>query len=277
MRTIVVSGGTSGIGEALASTYLDRGDQVIVIGPDPAKGKRFLDGAGDRAFFIRADLSLVSENRRVIDEIRARFATVDVLVLCARYFRSFRTVTTEGLEHNFALYYLSRFLLGYGLVAAMETATAPVVMNVAGPGMSAGSIHWDDLGLEHGYDGWSAMLQGGKLNDLLGVSFGNRGYRARYVLLFPDGTRTGLAGEFDAPTAAQVAEMKRHGQPVERVIPPITALIDAPPREPLTAVVRGRRIGLALPSFDGAAATRLDALTRDLLRQHRPDADRTGR
>jgi hypothetical protein len=270
MKTIVVSGGTSGIGNALASTYLARGDKVVVIGPDPAKGKRFLDGAGDRAFFIRADLSLVSENRRVIGEIAARFATVDALVLCARYFRSFRTVTAEGFEHNFALYYLSRFLLGYGLVELMETAEAPVIMNLAGPGLSAGSIQWDDLGMERGYDGWSAMFQGGKLNDLLGVSFGNHGYRTRYVLLFPTGTRTGLAGEFDAPTAAQVAEMKRHGQPVERVVPPITALIDDPPGDPLTAVVEGRRIGLAPPSFDRDAAARLDILTRDLLRQQRP-------
>jgi short subunit dehydrogenase len=272
MKTIVVSGGTSGIGTALASTYLARGDQVVVIGPDAEKGKRFLDGAGDRAHFIRADLSLVSENRRVIDEIAVRFATVDALVLSARYFRSFRNVTAEGFEHNFALYYLSRFLLGYGLVDRLETAEAPVIMNLAGPGLSAGSIQWDDLGLERGYDGWSAMFQGGKLNDLLGVSFGNRGYRTRYVLLFPSGTRTGLAGEFDATTAAQVAEMKRHGQPVERVIPPITALIDAPPREPLTAVVEGRRIGLALPSFDRDAAARLDTLTRALLRSEGPSA-----
>jgi NAD(P)-dependent dehydrogenase (short-subunit alcohol dehydrogenase family) len=266
MKTIIVTGGTSGIGRALASTYLARGEQVVCVGPDPAKGKRFLDGGGDRAFFIRADLSLVSENRRVIDEIAARFGTVDALVLCARYFRSFRTVTVEGFEYNFALYYLSRFLLGYGLAELMETADAPVVMNLAGPGSSAGSIQWDDLQMESGYDGWSAMFQGGKLNDLLGVSFGDHGYRTRYVLLFPTGTRTGLAGEFDAPTAAQVAEMKRHGQPVERVIPPITALIDAPPGEPLTAVVEGRRIGLTLPSFDRAAAARLDTLTRALLR-----------
>ncbi|MGP4016017.1 SDR family NAD(P)-dependent oxidoreductase [Saccharopolyspora sp. 5N708] len=202
MRTIVVSGGTSGIGEALAHTYLDRGDKVTVIGPDPAKGKRFLDaaeraGAGGRAFFMRADLSLISENRRVIGEIKARFAAVDVLVLCARYFRSYRTVTSEGFEHNFALYYLSRFLLGYGLVDQLEKADDPVIMNIAGPGVSPGSIQWDDLGMEHGYDGWLAMFQGGKLNDLLGASFAaeHRGYRTRYVLLFPGGTRTGFAGE----------------------------------------------------------------------------------
>ncbi|WDM12966.1 SDR family NAD(P)-dependent oxidoreductase [Streptomyces lavenduligriseus] len=104
MKTIVVTGGTSGIGQALANTCLGRGDRVVVVAPDPVKGKKFLDtaqkaGAADRAVFIEADLSLVSENRRVIAEIEQRFAAVDVLVLCARYFRSRRMVTSEGIEH----------------------------------------------------------------------------------------------------------------------------------------------------------------------------------
>lgn len=272
MRTIVVSGGTSGIGEALAHSHLGRGDQVVVLGPDPEKGKKFVDaaekaGAADRAFFIRADLSLVSENERVIAEIKENFPVVDVLVLCARYFRSYRTVTAEGFEHNFALYYLSRFLLGYGLVDLMEKAADPVIMNVAGPGVGAGEIQWDDLAMERGYDGWSAMFQGGKLNDLLGVSFaaGHRGYRTRYVLLFPGGTRTGFAGEFDARTAAHVAAMKRSAQPVEAGIAPIVKAIDSPPAEPLTAIVEGRRISLRHASFDSADAARLDALTQKLL------------
>ncbi|MFE6051836.1 SDR family NAD(P)-dependent oxidoreductase [Kitasatospora sp. NPDC056446] len=273
MKTIVVTGGTSGIGQALANTYLGRGDQVVVIAPDPVKGRKFLDtaqktGAADRAFFIEADLSLVSENRRVIAEIEDRFAVVDVLVLCARYFRSHRMVTSEGIEHNFALYYLSRYLLGYGLADLMNTAETPVVMNIAGPGVGASGIHWNDLGLEHGYDGWSAMFQGGRLNDLLGVSFAEGGStrRARYVLLFPGGTRTGFAGEFDAATAAHVDQMKRAAQPVEFTVPPILEIIDAPPREPLSAFVEGTPLSLLRPTFDKDAAARLDSITRELLR-----------
>ncbi|MFD4658744.1 SDR family NAD(P)-dependent oxidoreductase [Kitasatospora sp. NPDC058444] len=277
MKTIVVTGGTSGIGQALANTYLGRGDQVVVIAPDPVKGRKFLDtarkvGAADRAFFIQADLSLVSENRRVIAEIEDRFAAVDILVLCARYFRSHRLVTSEGIEHNFALYYLSRYLLGYGLADLMNKAPVPVVVNIAGPGVGAPGIYWNDLGLERGYDGWSAMFQGGRLNDLLGVSFAEGGStrRARYVLLFPGGTRTGFAGEFDAATAAHIAQMKLAAQPVEFTVPPILEIIDAPPREPLSAFVEGTPLSLLRPAFDKGAAARLDGITRDLLR------DRTG-
>ncbi|QLE70929.1 SDR family NAD(P)-dependent oxidoreductase [Streptomyces rectiverticillatus] len=273
MKTVVISGGTSGIGEALAYTYLKRGDNVVVIGPSPDKGEKFLTradglGAGPRSFFIRADLSLVAENEQVVAEIREKFPVVDALVLCARFFRSYRRVTDEGFEHNFALYYLSRFLLGYGLADLLEKAPRPVIMNVAGPGIEAGRIHWDDLGLERGYDGWDAMFQGGKLNDLLGVSFaaGHRGYRTRYVLDFPGGTATGFAGEFDPATAAHIRAMLRSAKPVEAGIAPIVAAIDSPPAEPLSAFFEGRRLDLRRHrSFDEADAARLDAVTRKLL------------
>uniref|UniRef100_A0AAU3H5U9 SDR family NAD(P)-dependent oxidoreductase n=1 Tax=Streptomyces sp. NBC_01401 TaxID=2903854 RepID=A0AAU3H5U9_9ACTN len=269
---MVISGGTSGIGQALAHTYLKRGDNVVVIGPNPEKGEKFLAaaeelGAGQHAFFMRADLSLVAENRRVVEEIKERFPVVDALVLCARFFRSFRRVTSEGFEHNFALYYLSRYLLGYGLVDLLEKAPEPVIMNVAGPGVEAGQIYWDDLGLERGYDGWAAMFQGGKLNDLLGVSFAreNRGYRTRYVLDFPGGTATGFAGEFEPATAARVQEMLRHAKPVAAGIAPIVAAIDTPPAAPLSAFFEGRRLDPRLFSFSEGDALRLDALTEELL------------
>ncbi|GAA0954595.1 MULTISPECIES: SDR family NAD(P)-dependent oxidoreductase [Streptomyces violaceusniger group] len=272
MKTLVVSGGTSGIGEALAHTYLKRGDQVVVIGPHPEKGRIFLAtaeelGAGERAFFLPADLSLVSENKRIIEDIRENFPAVDALVLCARFFRSSRRVTSEGFEHNFALYYLSRFLLGNGLLDLLEKAPDPVIVNVAGPGVEAGQIHWDDLGLERGYDGWDAMFQGGKLNNLLGVSFSLQrpGHRTRYVLDFPGGTATGFAGEFDPATAAHVKEMLRFAKPVEAGITPIVAAIDSPPTEPLSAFFEGRRLDLRHHSFDPEDARRLDAVTRELL------------
>ncbi|MFC9873162.1 SDR family NAD(P)-dependent oxidoreductase [Nocardia salmonicida] len=270
MKTIVITGGTSGIGQALATTYLDRGDQVIVIGPDPAKGAAFLraadeHGSGERAVFLRADLSLIAENHRAIEEIVTRFDVIDALVLCARYFQSSRVLTADGIEHNLALFYLSRFLLGHGLLPVLETASAPVIVNIAGPGVGPQEIAWNDLGLEHGYNGWTAMLQGGRLNDLLGVRFAAEGNRTRYVLQFPGGTRTGFAGDFDAATAVLAAQMKQSGQPVESAVLPIAALIDSPPPEPLSAVMEARRLSLDHPSFAPSSAARLEALTYELL------------
>jgi NAD(P)-dependent dehydrogenase (short-subunit alcohol dehydrogenase family) len=252
MKTLVITGGTDGMGRALARTYLGRGDNVVVIGRDGTK-------AEPGATFIEADLSLISESRRVIDEVNAKFPAVDALVLCARYFRTHRFVTAEGVEGTFALDYLSRFLLSHGL-------TEPgLIVNVSGPGQPDGRVHWDDLMLEHGYDGMTAQFQAGKANDLLGVAFAGRGSRTRYVLVHPGSVSTSVAGEFDAVTAAHVAALKRYGRPVEEGIKPIVARIDDPPAEPLSAFVLDQRISLDLPSFDRRAAARLHEVTMELL------------
>ncbi|MEU7829131.1 SDR family NAD(P)-dependent oxidoreductase [Nonomuraea sp. NPDC049129] len=254
-KTLVITGGTDGMGKELARTYLRRGDTVVIVGRDKDKA---LPGAR----LIAADLSLVSENRRVIDEINAAYPAVDALVLCARYFRSTRFVTAEGIEATFALEYLSRHLLSHGL-------TDPgVIINVSGPGVPMGRVHWDDLMLERGYDGVAAQMQAGRANDLLGTAFAAErpSGRTRYVLINPGSVSTAFRGEYDAATAAHVEQLKRHGAPVAEGVKPVIARVDAPPAAPLSAFMRSKPISLDHPSFSAEAAARLSDVTRHLLR-----------
>ncbi|MFF1922574.1 SDR family NAD(P)-dependent oxidoreductase [Streptomyces sp. NPDC058221] len=272
MKTLVIAGGTDGIGKALAELCLRRGDRVVVIGRDPGKGRGFLDaaraaGAAERAFSVTADLSLLAETSRAADEIRAALPSIDALVLCARHYRSRRTETAEGYEENFALFYLSRRLLGQELAGHLARAAHPVVVNVAGPGAGLELVQWDDLQLRHGYHGGAALGQGGKLNDLLGVSYAEEHGPAgiRYVLIHPGVTATGFAGAYDSATLDHIRSMQRHAKPVEEALPPIVVAIDTPPSEPLSAYVEGRRISVGTQGFDPEAARRLSRLTDRML------------
>ncbi|MEW2179677.1 SDR family NAD(P)-dependent oxidoreductase [Streptomyces sp. NPDC005406] len=272
MNTLVIAGGTDGIGRALAELYLHRGDTVVVIGRNPEKGRRFLDearaaGAAERAVFVTADLSLLAETSRAAEEIGAAFPVIDALVFCARHYRSRRTETTEGYEENFALFYLSRHLLGQALAEPLSRARHPVVVNVAGPGAGLEVVRWDDLQLSRQYHGGAALGQGGKLNDLLGVSYAEQHGPAgiRYVLIHPGVTATGFSGEYDAETLPHIRSMQRHAKPVEAALPPIVDAIDKPPAEALSAFVEGRRIPVGTSGFEPAAARRLRDLTDRLL------------
>jgi NAD(P)-dependent dehydrogenase (short-subunit alcohol dehydrogenase family) len=272
MRTIVITGGTDGIGRYLAETYSRRGDRVVVIGRNAAKGKSFLAAAAHTAVFWQADLGVLAENRAVISGLLASLPAIDAVVLCARSYQSWRTETTDGLESTFAHFYLSRFLFSHELRGALEKSPRPSIVNVAGPGAGLSLVQWDDLQLVRDYHGGAALGQGGKLNDLLGVSFAEQypGSRVRYVLVHPGVTATAQVGEYDQATLAVVESMRRRAKPVAAAAKPVIELIDAPPAEPLSAFVEGRRIAVHGQGFDPAAARLLDGMTRALLADQRP-------
>ncbi|MET7395806.1 SDR family NAD(P)-dependent oxidoreductase [Dactylosporangium sp. NPDC005572] len=259
MSNFLVTGGTDGIGREVARRLLRRGDRVMTVGRDAAK-------AVDGATFVRADLSRVADAAAVAERTAAHFPVLDGIVLCARHYRSARTETPDGFEENFALFYLSRYLLGHHLVEHLEHAERPVIANVAGPG-SAAPIPWDDLQLRAGYAGGAALGLGGRYNDLLGAAYAERhpAARTRYLLFHPGIVATSFSGEYDPATRAHVDRLRRSGRPPARAAAEILARMDAPPPEPLSAYVEGVRIGVATPAFDRRDALRLDRLTRDLL------------
>ncbi|MEV0975195.1 SDR family NAD(P)-dependent oxidoreductase [Microtetraspora glauca] len=273
MRTYVVAGGTNGMGRGLTLHFLHRGDHVTVVGSDPARGRRFLDeaaalGAADRAAFLRADLTSAAENVRVIKEIRARHDALDGLVCTAIRVFSRRVETPDGYEATFALYYVSRFLLAYGLADLLERGQNPVIVNICGVGVTKGRIHWDDLSLKRGYGSIKAMLQGGRATDLLGVAYAlnHPDARTRYLLHHPGFTDSGT-DNLKQPAKTVIKLLARlAAQPVDKAIAPIVELMDDPPgKGGLLAYDRRRPLEPSLPTLDPAAARRLYDLTSHLL------------
>lgn len=260
------------MGRAVTLARLARGDRLVAVGSNPAKIAALGEaaehlGAADRLHIVRADLSSVAENRRVIDEIVARYPVVDALLLFANRHSPRRRETADGLEYTFALYYLSRYLLSRGLRPVLDAAPDPVIVAVAGVGTTAGSIDWDDLQLTGRYSSIRAMVQGARANDLLGVGFAQQeAGRARFVMYHPGFTRSGDLSPLAWPVRMllRLAAAAR-ARPIAESIAPISDFIDHPPSEPLTAIDRGNRVDPALPTLDPQAARRLTKVTEELL------------
>ncbi|GAB2905231.1 SDR family NAD(P)-dependent oxidoreductase [Streptomyces mayteni] len=267
-KTVIISGGTDGMGRATALERLARGDRVTVIGSNQAKGRALVEEAANPDLrFVPADLSSIAEVERVVADLGARYEAVDALALFANRVSPKRRETADGLEHTFALYYLSRYLLSHRLGPLLDAAPAPVVVNVAGVGNTAGRIHWDDPQLTRRYGQVRAQLQAGRANDLLGVAFANAGAgKARYVLYHPGFTRSGLDGHEHPLVRGALRILGRFfARPVAESVRPVVEWIDRPPAEPLTAVDRGRRLDLSLKTLDPDRAARLATYTEELL------------
>ncbi|MGW0433450.1 SDR family NAD(P)-dependent oxidoreductase [Micromonospora sp. NPDC003197] len=274
-KTIVITGGTDGMGRATALARLRRGDTVVVIGSNKAKGRALAEEAGrtgavGQLRFLRADLSSIAEVERVAADIAHHHPVIDALVFCANRQSPKRQETVDGLEYTFGLYYLSRYLLSRRLRTPMDASTAPVIISVAGVGNTAGAIHWDDLQLERRYSTVRAQLQAGRANDLLGVAFAQRAAgKAAYVMYHPGFTRSGDLSVLSPLQRGIIRLLARFAaRPVETSIRPIVEFIDHPPRAALTAIDRGKPVNPSLKTLDPGDADRLATLTEQLLSPH---------
>lgn len=270
MKTILITGGASGLGKGIATHYLKKGNRVIVIGSSSANGNTFSNdakqlGAGERAVYIQANLSLAKENQRIVEEIKSRFQSLDMLIFCATKHSKEYTETPEGFELTFALDYLSRFILSYGLKECLEKTDSPVLMNVCGTGMK-GEVNWNDLQHKNSFVAQTVMMHGSRLNDLSGVAFVQNDIigKIRYILYNPMAVQT--PGMMEVSGMMMKLIYKIIGKPVEKAVLPIAKLLDNPPAPALSAYREYKELNLTLPTYDKENAKKLYGMTVQALK-----------
>jgi NAD(P)-dependent dehydrogenase (short-subunit alcohol dehydrogenase family) len=149
-RTVLVTGATNGIGKITALELARQGARVLIVGRDPQKGQAALaeikaESGNEAVELMLADLSLMSETRRLASEIKSKVGALDVLVNNAGAIFTERRVTKENLEMTFALNHMSYFLLTTLLLPNLEAAPAGRVVNVSSEAHRFGRLNFDDL------------------------------------------------------------------------------------------------------------------------------------
>jgi NAD(P)-dependent dehydrogenase (short-subunit alcohol dehydrogenase family) len=134
-KTAVVTGATSGLGEAAALALAQQGHRVILVGRDAERGAevvRRAKAAGGEAEFLAADLFSLKDVARLAAAIRERAPRLDVLVNNAGGSFSAVSQSKDGFERTFALNVAAPYALVEGLLEPLAKASGRVVNVVTG-------------------------------------------------------------------------------------------------------------------------------------------------
>jgi retinol dehydrogenase-14 len=205
-KTVLVTGGTGGIGRATAEGLARLGARVAVTGRDIARTQAAAAEiaaatANPAVDAFAADLSAQAGVRRLAREVLGTYLRLDVLVNNVGGFWARRHLTADGLEYTFALNHLAPFLLT-NLLLDRLTACAPArIVTVSSGAQALGKINFGDLQGERGYSGQRAYNQSKLANVMFTYELARRlaGAGVTATVLHPGVTRTAFGAEDPIP------------------------------------------------------------------------------
>jgi len=273
-RTVLVTGGTGGIGRATAVGLAVMGAHLAITGRDRGRtegaAREVRAAGGGQVDAFVADLSSQSEVRRLADEVLRSLPRVDVLVNNVGGYWNTRHVTADGLERTFALNHLTPFLLTNLLLDRLQRSAPARVVTVSSNAHAQGRVDFDDLQGERSWSGARAYSQSKLANVLFTYELASRLMATSVTAnaLHPGVTRTSFGAE--DPGGVQ-----------QRLIPFVRPFMKAPAQGAATSIhlasapdleqVTGRYFANRKPkrsskrSYDQATAARLWQVSADLV------------
>lgn len=158
-KVVVITGATSGIGLVAAEKLARMGARLVLIARDQTRGnetlQRLQESGRHTAHSIHyADLSKISEMKRVAAEIVAAEPRIDVLINNAGAIFNSRQVTADGLEMTFATNHMSYFVLTLGVGDRLCATPGARVINTSSDAHQRAHLDFDDLQSAKHYRGF---------------------------------------------------------------------------------------------------------------------------
>jgi NAD(P)-dependent dehydrogenase (short-subunit alcohol dehydrogenase family) len=143
-KVALITGGTSGIGQATAVLFAKEGAKVALTGRHQERGdvlrQRIVDSGG-RAIFVRMDVSNAGDCRRAVDRTIAAFGQVDILFNNAGVFYPHTTLdcTEEEWDAQIDTNLKGTFLMSkFVLPGMIKSGSGVIINNSSGWGIVGG-------------------------------------------------------------------------------------------------------------------------------------------
>lgn len=186
-KLAVVTGGYSGLGLATTRALANAGAQVIVPARRPDRAQKALVGLDTEVEEL--DLADLESVANFADRFLSSGRAIDIVITNAGVMALPETRVGPGWEAHFAVNHLGHYALVNRLCPAI--AEGGRVVAVSSGVSPTGTIQWDDVHFERGYDKWAAYAQSKLANalfaaqlDLLGRPAGLHAYAVNpgYIL-----------------------------------------------------------------------------------------------
>ncbi|MCB0651888.1 MAG: SDR family oxidoreductase [Saprospiraceae bacterium] len=140
-KTVIVTGGASGIGFAIVSRFVESGDTVHVLEVNAENARKNLSGFKDGINFHQCDVSNTDQVRQVVDEIAAE-APIDILVNNAgiAHVGNVENTQPEDLDRLYSVNIKGIYNCMHCVVPHMKKNGGGVILNMASIAASVGIL-----------------------------------------------------------------------------------------------------------------------------------------
>ena len=134
--TVLITGGTSGIGLATARLFAQNGHPVVITARDAAKAERIVAAiqaqTGNRQVrWLWGDLSTIAGCQALVATVQREVPDLQVLLNNAGVFMTEKVLNPDGFETNFMVNCLAPFILATGLADVLARNHPARILNVS--------------------------------------------------------------------------------------------------------------------------------------------------
>lgn len=149
-KTVLITGGNTGIGKVTAEELASRGGRVIIACRDSKRAAAAVaeiktKTGNNEVFYKKLDLASTDSIRKFAGEILEQEQRLDVLILNAGVMFTPPMKTEDGFEFQFGVNHLGHFLLTHLLLERLRESAPSRVVVVASIAHGAGSLDFQDM------------------------------------------------------------------------------------------------------------------------------------